>query len=44
LRARRSKREAWAPGQKKVWEAYLAKTDKMNGVSGDEDNVIAQWA
>jgi hypothetical protein len=34
----------WAPGQKKVWEQYLAKTDKMNGVASDEDNVIAQWA
>jgi len=38
------RQQLWAPGQRKVWEAYLAKTDKMNGVASDEDNVIAQWA
>ena len=34
----------WAPGQKQTWERFLRKTDKMDGLANDEDNVIAQWA
>jgi hypothetical protein len=34
----------WAPGQKKTWDKFLKKTDKMDGLANDADNIIAQWA
>ena len=44
-RARKSKSASkWAPGQKKTWEKFLKKTDKMDGIANDEDNIISQWA
>jgi hypothetical protein len=44
-KARKSKSASkWAPGQKKTWEKFLKKTDKMDGIANDEDNIISQWA
>jgi len=37
------KSSTWAPGQKATWNKFLKKTDKMDGLANDEDNVIAQW-